>query len=410
MSPPFPAINANYMSKVAKVGRMSVQRWIGHIDLDAFFVSVEEVLNPSLKGKAVIVGGDPEGRGVVSAASYKAREYGIHSAMPISKAKQLCPHAIFLKGHYRIYSRASDAVFKIVETYTPAVEVVSIDEAYVDLSGLERLHGHPLRALERMKRQVKDELRLNLSAGLASNRLIAKVASKEAKPDGIVCIFPGYEESFLAPLPIEKIPGIGEKMKGHLNLLGVRKIRDIVDIGEALMRTAFGETGSWLYHRAKGEGNDEIEDREHHPKSVGHETTFVEDSNNLAFLESTLSYLSEKVGRRLRKKGLRGYTITLKLRYSDFVTLTRSETISEAANFDAIIFQTAASLFRKAYVRRTRVRLLGVSVSNLTDEGWQLHLFDRWRQIKMRNLYKGIDRVRKKYGFDSLSCGRSWLI
>lgn len=386
---------------------MGVQRWIGHIDLDAFFVSVEEVLNPSLKGKAVIVGGDPEGRGVVSAASYKAREYGIHSAMPISRAKQLCPHAIFLRGHYKIYSRASEAVFRIVGHYTPSIEIVSIDEAYIDLSGLERLYEHPLRALEKMRHQIRKELRLDLSAGLASNRLIAKVASKEAKPDGIVCIFPGYEESFLAPLPIEKIPGIGEKTKSRLNLLGVRKIRDIVDIGEPLMRTAFGETGSWLYHRAKGEGNDEIGGGDHLPKSVGHETTFTEDSNDLSFLENSLYYLSEKVGRRLRKKKLRGYTITLKLRYSDFVTLTRSETISEATNFDALIFQTAASLFRKAYTRRTRIRLLGVSVSNLTSEGWQLHLFNLWQQIKMRNLYRGIDRIRQKHGFDSLACGRS---
>lgn len=389
---------------------MSVQKWIGHIDLDAFFVSVEEVLNPSLKGKAVIVGGDPEGRGVVSSASYKAREYGVHSAMPISKAKQLCPHAIFLRGHYASYSKASESVFRIVRCYTPLIGVVSIDEAYIDLSGLERLYGHPLKTLEKMKRHVKEKLHLDLSAGLASNRLIAKVASKEAKPDGILCIFPGYEESFLAPFPIEKLPGIGEKMKSRLNLLGVKKIRDIVDIGETLMRTAFGEMGSYLYHMAKGEGDDEVEDGDHHPKSVGHETTFDEDSNNLTFLENSLYYLSEKVGRRLRKKGLRGYTITLKLRYSDFVTLTRSETISEATNFDATIFQTASSLFRKAYTRRTRVRLLGVSVSKLTSEGWQLHLFDRWYQIKMRNLYRGIDRVRQKYGFDSLSCGRSSLI
>ncbi len=389
---------------------MGVRKWIGHIDLDAFFVSVEEVLNPTLRGKAVIVGGDPEGRGVVSSASYKAREYSVHSAMPISKAKQLCPHAIFLRGSHSSYSKASDAVFRIVENYTPFIEIVSIDEAYLDLSGLERLYGHPLRALEKMKHQVKEKLHLNLSAGLASNSLIAKVASKEAKPDGIVCIFPGYEGSFLAPLPIEKLPGIGEKTKKRLNLLGVRKIRDIADIGETLMRTAFGEMGSCLYHMAKGEGDDEIERSDHHPKSVGHETTFDEDSNDLYFLENNLYYLSEKVGRRLRKKGLWGYTITLKLRYSDFVTLTRSETISEATNFDATIFQIASSLFRKAYTRRTRVRLLGVSVSNLTSEGWQLHLFDRWHQIKMKNLYRGIDRVRQKYGFDSLSCGRSVLI
>ncbi|MEW5806150.1 MAG: DNA polymerase IV [Acidobacteriota bacterium] len=385
-----------------------MNRWIAHIDLDAFFVSVEVVLNPSLKGKAVIVGGDPDvGRGVVAAASYQARKFGIHSAMPISRAKRLCPHAIFLRGNHKLYSRASEAVFRIVGNYTPFLEVVSIDEAYLDLSGFERLYGHPLKALERMKLEVKEKLHLTMSAGLASNRLLAKVASAEAKPDGIICILPGYEESFLAPLPIEKLPGVGEKMKERLNLIGVKKVRDIVVIGEELMETIFGETGVSLYWRARGKGDDRIDMDDSMPKSVGHETTFDEDSNDVDFLENNIYYLAEKVGRRLRKKGLRGYTITLKLRYSDFVTLTRSQTIPEATNFDAAIFQVASALFRKGYTRRMKVRLLGVSVCNITSNPWQLGLFTPAFQLKLKDLYRGIDQVREKYGFDSLSCGRS---
>ena len=388
-----------------------MDRWIAHIDLDAFFVSVEEVLNPVLKGKAVIVGGDPHtGRGVVAAASYEARKFGVHSAMPVTKAKRLCPHAIFLRGNHGYYSRASEAVFKIVGRYTPFIEIVSIDEAYIDLSGFERLYEHPLRALERMKLEIKEKLHLTISAGLASNRLVAKVASAEAKPDGIICIFHGYEEAFLAPLTVEKLPGIGEKMREKLHPLGIRRVRDIVAIGEELMKTAFGEIGVALYRRAKGEGGNKLDMEDFMPKSVGHETTFDEDSNDIDFLENSLSYLSEKVGRRLRRKGLKGSTVTLKLRYSDFITITRSQTISEATNFDTIVFQTAQTLFRKAYMRRTRVRLLGISVSNLTIDYLQLGLFTRSLQLKMKNLYRGIDDVRDKYGFDSLVCGRSSLI
>jgi len=388
-----------------------MRRWIAHIDLDAFFVSVEEVLDPSLKGKAVIVGGDPGlGRGVVAAASYEARKYGVHSAMPVTKAKKLCPHAIFLRGSHGYYGRASDAVFRIVEKYTPFIEKVSIDEAYIGLSGFERLYGHPLKALERMKCEIKEKLRLTISAGLASNRLVAKVASAEAKPDGIICVFHGYEGSFLAPLPIEKLPGVGEKMHEKLRLLGIRKVRDIVAIGDELMEAAFGEIGVALYRKARGEGGDDIDMEDSRPKSVGHETTFDEDSNDINFLESNLSYLSEKVGKRLRRKGLKGSTVTLKLRYADFVTITRSRTISEATNFDAIIFQTARALFGKAYTRRTRVRLLGVSVSNLTFDYLQLGLFTGSWQLKMKNLYRGIDTLREKYGFDSLCCGSSTIM
>ncbi len=388
-----------------------MKKWIAHIDLDAFFVSVEEVLNPSLKGKAVIVGGDPTvGRGVVAAASYEARKFGIHSAMPVTKAKRLCPHAIFVRGNHRYYARASEAVFRIVEMYTPFIEPVSIDEAYIGLTGFEMIFGHPLKALERMKHEIKEKLHLTISAGLSSNRLVAKVASAEAKPDGIICVFHGYEEAFLAPLPVERLPGVGGKMSEKLHMLGIRKVMDIVAIGEDLMRTVFGDVGLSLYRRARGEGGRRIDMEDSMPKSVGHETTMDEDSNDIDLLENILSFLSEKVGRRLRKKGLMGSTITLKLRYSDFVTITRSQTISEPTGFDAVIFRTVQALFRKAYTRRTSVRLLGVSVSNLTHSHLQFDLFTGAWQLKMQCLYMGIDRVREKYGFDSVSGGRSSLL
>ncbi len=388
-----------------------MKRWIAHIDLDAFFVSVEEVLNPSLKGKPVIVGGDPSvGRGVVAAASYEARRFGIHSAMPVTKAKRLCPHAIFVRGNHRYYARASEAVFRIVETYTPFIEVVSIDEAYIGLTGFEMLFGHPLKALEQMKREIREKLHLTISAGLSSNRLLAKVASAEAKPDGIICVFHGYEEAFLAPLPVEKLPGVGGKMSKKLHMLGIRKIRDIVAIGEDLMKAVFGEVGASLYRRARGGGGGQIDMKDSMPKSVGHETTLDEDSNDVDLLENILSFLSEKVGRRLRKKGLMGSTVTLKLRYSDFATITRSQTISDPTSFDSIIFRTVQALFRKAYTRRTSVRLLGVSVSNLTHDRLQFDLFTGAWQLKMKRLYTGVDRVREKYGFDSVSGGRSSLL
>src|SRR6266540_3825116 len=314
---------------------------IFHVDMDAFFVSVEELFAPGLKGKPVVVGGRPNERGVVSAASYEARKFGVHSAMPLRTAHKLCPHAIFVDGHPDRYRDCSRKVFEVLNRFSPRVEMASIDEAYLDLTGAERLHGPPLAAAHRLHAMIGRETGLNCSIGAACSRLVAKVASDQAKPNGVLWIIPGQEARFLAPLDVRRIPGVGKVTEKNLHQLGIRKVGDLAGLDDAFLEQHFGKWGLALAGKSRGLDaggwfDTEIGD-DAAPKSVSHEHTFGEDTADTNLLESTLARLSEMVCRRLRENGLHTRTVQLKLRYSDFSTITRAHTLARPTHVDAEI-------------------------------------------------------------------------
>ncbi len=382
-------------------------RSILHIDMDAFFVSVEQVRDPSLVGKPVIVGGDPNGRGVVAAASYEARKYGIHSAQPVSRAKRLCPHAIFLRGTHGLYSEFSARIFAILDRYSPLVEPMSLDEAYVDLTGCERLHGPVTETAVRMHDEIKSTVGINASVGMAANKLMAKIASGMAKPNGFLRILPGCEAVFLAPLAIGRIPGIGPKSVEQFKRTGIHTVRDLAALPLDLLEEVYGEWGHRLYQKARGISQSPVLKRDD-TRSISRETTLEKDSTDPAFLESKLSWLVEKAASQLREEGLRARCVSLKLRDSDFKTVTRSHTLNKAACEDHIIFDTVVGLFRKLFTRRTRVRLVGVALTSLTSgASSQMELFENLDAEQWQKLYQGIDRIRDKYGFRSILRGSS---
>jgi DNA polymerase-4 len=370
--------------------------------MDAFFVSIEESLNPTLRGKPVVVGGNPDGRGVVSAASYAARKFGIHSGMALSQAKKLCPQAIFLQGNYERYSIVSRKLFKILSRYTPDIEMVSIDEAYLDLTGFSRLYGHTFGAAQRIKDEIKDRLRLNASIGIGANKLVAKVASDCAKPNGILMVLPGYEKAFLAPLSIDRLPGVGKSVGEKLISYGVRTIGMLAKVEKDLMVRTFGKWGLLLHENASGIDSSPVGGRYSGPKSISRETTFDEDTIDRKLIFSTLFWLVERTAKSLREEKLQTRTITLKLRYSDFSTVTRSMTLKEGTDLDKKIYQCVEELFQKAYTRRGRVRLLGVCLSNFCSPAWQENFLDEEKTDKLKSFYKSVDEIRDKYGFDSL--------
>ena len=375
---------------------------IFHVDMDAFFVSVEELFDPSLKGKAVIVGGQKHERGVVSAASYEARKFGVHSAMPLRTAAKLCPHGIFVDGHPDRYRECSAKVHRVLKLFSPLVEMASIDEAYIDMTGTERLHGNCFVAAHKLHQRMKAETQLNCSIGIAQSRLVAKISSDYVKPNGILWVTPGNEAAFLAPLDVRKIPGVGKVMERDLHAIGIRKVGDLQQLDQKFLDERFGkwglalagkshgeDAGGW-FDTAVGEGTD--------PKSVSHEHTFGEDTAEQAFLESTLVRLSEMVGRRLRDNGLHGRTVQLKLRYTDFSTFTRAHTLAAPTQLDTVIAQEICELFRKNWKRGMRIRLLGVHVSGFDNSASQIDLLNGKREQRWEDVLQAADRLRDKYG------------
>jgi DNA polymerase-4 len=377
-----------------------------HVDMDAFFVSVELLDRPDLRGKPVVVGGRPDQRGVVSAASYEARKYGIHSAMPLRTAGRLCPHAVFLDGHHDKYGIWSDRVATILARFSPIVEMVSIDEAYLDLSGTERLHGAPLAAADKLLRTITRETSLPCSGGLATTRLTAKVASDQGKPRGLVWVAPGMEARFLAPLPIRKIPGIGEVTERALRALGIETVEQLAAHSQEKLEKIFGQWGTALYRKARGgDAYEFLIDAE--PKSISHNHTFGEDTADVAGMESLLSHLSQKACKRLREAGLSARTLTLTIRYAGFDTYTRAKTLAEPAQLDADIFAVFLELFRHHRDPKRKVRLLGVALSSLCHGGQQLDLLEAERREKLEKLTQAADRLRDKFGFGSVQFGGS---
>jgi len=377
-----------------------------HVDMDAFFVSVELLERPELRGKPVVVGGRPDQRGVVSAASYEARKFGIHSAMPLRTAGRLCPHAIFLDGHHGKYSEWSDRIATILGQFSPTVEMVSIDEAYLDLAGTGRLHGPPLAAADKLLRTITRTTALPCSGGLARTRLVAKVASDQAKPHGLLWVAPGREERFLAPLPVRKIPGIGEVTESALRVLGIETVEQIAALPQEKLEKIFGQWGTALNRKARGGDSYEfVIDAE--PKSISHNHTFSEDTDDSNAMSAMLSHLSQKACKRLREAGLAARTLTLTIRYAGFDTHTRSKTLAEPLRLDSDIFAVLQVLFRLNRDAKRKVRLLGVSLSGLAHGGEQLGLLDAERRKKQDKLTSAADRLRDRFGFGKLQFGAS---
>ncbi len=377
-----------------------------HVDMDAFFVSVELLERPELRGKAVIVGGGPNQRGVVTSASYEARKFGVHSAMPLRTAGKLCPHAVFLDGHHHKYGEWSDRIATILAKFSPIVEMVSIDEAYLDLSGTERLHGPPLAATDRLLRAITSTTGLPCSGGLASTRLVAKVASEQAKPRGLVWVAPGSEALFLAPLPVRKIPGIGEVTERALRALGLETVGQLAEISQERLEKIFGQWGTALYRKARGGDSYEfVIDAE--PKSISHNHTFGEDIDDAAALAAMLSHLSQKACKRLREAGLATRTLTLTIRYKGFDTYTRSKTLAAPTTLDSDIFAIFQELLRAHRNVKRKVRLLGVSLGGFSHGEQQLNLLDAARRAKLEKLTRAADVLRDRFGFDSVQFGGS---
>jgi DNA polymerase IV len=360
--------------------------WFLHIDMDAFYASVEQALDPSLKNKPVIVGGR-DGRGVVTSASYEARKFGVHSAMPGFQANKLCPHGIFLPNRHRIYSEYSHKVFAILRQYSPEVQAISIDEGVVDLTGTEKLLGPPLETADRIIRRIEQELGLPSSGGVSSHRMVSKIAATLAKPQGLIFVAGGDETSFLAPLPVELVPGVGPKTHKQLLQRGIRTIGDLL--------------GSELGSRHLDLGDADHRQRQHE-HSIGNETTLDKPLKNIDHLERILWQLVEEVGGRLRKENTYARCLVVKIRYSDFHTITRSRTLSSPTCFDREIFEVVAQLLRQNLAHDKAVRLLGVSASTLQSSGWQESLLDRDKRSSWDKLYQGIDQLREKYGDDAI--------
>lgn len=376
-----------------------------HVDMDAFFVSVELLERPELRGKPVVVGGQPDRRGVVSAASYEARRYGIHSAMPLRTAGKLCPDAIFLEGRHELYAEWSDRIATILSRFSPVVEMASIDEAYLDLSGTSRLHGPPLAAAHALLTEIGAKTGLPCSAGLARTRLVAKVASDQAKPRGLVWVPAGAESKFLGPLSVRRIPGIGRVTEAALQTMGIETVGQLAGIPEDRLQEVFGRWGTALYRKAHGEDSYEfVIDAE--PKSISHSHTFGSDTKDRRTLEAMLSHLCQKGAKRLREASLDARTVTLRIRYSGFQTVTRSHTLSEPTHLDPVLLAALRRLFERHCERRP-VRLIGIEFGTLSHGANQIALFGSESREKLERLARATDQLRDRFGFTTIQLGGS---
>jgi len=352
-----------------------MNRCILHIDMDAFFASIEIAQNPFLRGKPVIVGGHPDSRGVVSTCSYEARAFGVRSAMPLSKAYRLCPHAIFLEGNYSLYKQYSRKIIDFFYALTPYVEVVSIDEAYLDVSALIG-HSTAQQLAASLKQQILTETGLTCSIGIACNKLVAKIAASQSKPNGLLEIPLGAEAEFLSPLPIQSIPGVGVRTQEILNREGIRTVSDLQAVPlDELIRT-YGAWGYHYYHSVRGKDNRPVHWEEENPKSLGAETTFEVDQSDLTLLSQELQALFERAYHRLRRYKMRAKRVSIKLRYSDFTTITRSSTLISHSNDAKILEAASLELLHRHYQGNQPLRLIGVTLEQLTDGYWQPTFWD----------------------------------
>jgi DNA polymerase-4 len=377
------------------------QRYIAHFDLDSFFVSVEMLQDPSLLGKAVVVGGSRD-RGVVTTCSYEARKFGVRSAMPMRKAMELCPHAIIVKSSYGLYAKYSAWVTEIIAASAPLYEKASIDEFYIDLTGMDTFFN-PLEWTIRLRQTIMDETGLPISFGLATNKLVAKIATDEAKPNGYLFVTPGKEKEFLAPLPVEKLGGVGKKSHQTLLALGIYTIGDILKYDAMLLEKALGKWGTQLIRQANGL-SDSVVSPHRESKSISAENTFEENTSDIDVLLAQIVGQAERVSYELRQEKKYATCVAIKFRNANFETSTRQITLP-ATIADSDIIKAATDLFTKLYVPGTRVRLLGVRLSGLTDTGAQTNLFDN--KTEQHALYEAIDAVKNKFGKSLLSKART---
>lgn len=371
-----------------------------HVDLDAFFASVEQLDNPEYRGKPVIVGGDPAKRGVVSTCSYEARKFGVHSAMPMVRAVTLCPHAIFLHGNMHRYAEKSREVMRVFDGFSPSVQQISIDEAFIDMTGTERLFGPPADTARRLKALVKEKTGLTVSVGVAPNRYIAKIASGLSKPDGLVIVRPGEEAAFMERLRLKDVWGIGEKTRERLESAGLSTVESILGCSEPLLQSILGPAGGSYLHMVVRGVDPGICAGESATRSLSSERTFSEDIQERETLETALLDLSSEVMYRLIDEGLSGKTVHLKIRYADFRTVSVQETGDVSVSDTADLFSRAKTLLERKLERGNPVRLLGIGVFNVTDEPGpeQQDLFDSGTSARRRKVEEALHALSKKRG------------
>lgn len=389
-----------------------------HVDMDAFYISVELLRRPELRGRPVIVGGPRDARGVVASASYEARRFGVHSAMPSRTAARLCPEAVFLAPRFELYREYSSRVETILREFAPEVEMVSVDEAYLNLSGCERLHGPALAAAHRLRSMVLQRTQLPCSIGAAGSRMVSKVASDWAKPAGLLWILPGEEAAFLAPLPVNKLPGVGKVATEALARIGIYRVADLQRAPEQLLDERLGAWGPALKSRALGQssspgpsgaafltsetGPDQDLDE---GRSISHEITFSRDTANLEQLQRALAHLVEKVGARLRRHQRFARTLHLKLRDNSFQTWTRAHTLAEPTQLDSDLLTEARRLFLANYKQGTAIRLLGFGVTGLQTHAGQMNLIEQDQRERWSQAFNAVDAVRQRFGSGAVHLG-----
>jgi len=378
-----------------------VQRIIFHIDMDAFFAAVEQHDNPELKGKPVVVGADPvkgSGRGVVSAASYEARKFGIHSAMPISRAFKLCPKAVFLPVRMKRYKEVSKIIMSLFYDFTPLVEQISVDEAFLDMTGTERLLGDPVKTGMEIKQKIKEITGLTASVGIAPSKLVAKIASDSNKPDGLVFVDKDKVQEFLNPLPISRLWGVGKVTEKKLKNMGINIVKDLVNIPEKSLTSVFGKSkGVFLYNTCRGIDNRAVE-RTAEAKSISNEITFDNDTCDRDFLLDTILALCEKVAFRMRKQKLSARTVFLKIRYDDFSTSVRNKTFTRPLSVFEEIYNEICTLFETFYTDNRKVRLIGVGVSMLVYNSYLQQNLLSEKKEKTEKAAVVVDKIKEKYG------------
>lgn len=381
-----------------------------HVDMDAFFPSIEQFLNPKLRGKPVIVGAKPWERGVVSSASYEARKYGVHSAMPSSEAGRLCPKGVFVHGHYDLYGKFSKKIQKVLFSFTPSVEMFSLDEAFLDFTGFDLIYKNTRKLALEIQRKILNEVGLSCSVGAATSKTVSKIASDFKKPNGVTIVESGSEKEFLAPLPIRSMPGIGPKFEEKLDSFHIYKLKDIQTKPASFFSENFGKCGLDIYKKSFGFDNSKVE-AFYKAKSASRETTFSQDVNDFDVIVSTLSILTDEVVSDIRSKRAKAKTVELKLRYSDFSTLTRSKSLIMHTDLQKEIWEVVKSLLDFHLNKNRYIRLVGVGLSNFEDTRNQQTIFSKIQEkvsVKLDRLNKqGIDKVRTKFGFASIKSGQS---